>query len=189
MRHQGLWQDFAWRRLVGAGFETLAELRKPLLGAAGSVASPPQRPLIAAERQAPSQEGAGGERTKVLGRPVLAVGRGWEGLGWKERVGREVEGGELGIWHKALEQGTKGEERMLETSKGDGERGRGEEQGRELRTGELELGREEAGGRLGRGEGGSVGRGREGRSAHGSGTWQGRAVAGSRRRAARTSPG
>ena len=93
-------------------------------------ASLPQRPLIAAERQAPSQEGAWGERTTVLGRPVLVVGRGWEGLGWKERVGREVVGGELGIWHKALEQETKEGERMLETSKGDGERGRGEGGGR-----------------------------------------------------------
>ena len=150
-------------------------------------ASLPQRPLIAAERQAPCQEGVGGGRTRVLGRPVLAVGRGWEGLEWKGLVGRGVGGGELEIWHKALEQGKKEVERKLETSKGDGGRGRGEVQGRELRTGELEPGREEAGGRLGRGEGGSVGR--EGRSARGSGTWQGRAAAGSPRRAARTWPG
>ena len=161
--------------------------RKPLLDAVGLAASPPQKPLIAAEMQAPFQEGAEGERTRVLGRPVLAVGRGWEGLGWKGHVGREVGGGELEIWRKALEQVKKEGGGMLETSKDGGGRGRGEAQGRELRTGELELGREEAGGRLGRGEGGSVGM--EGRSAHGSGTWQGREAAGSPRRAAHTSPG
>ena len=101
--------------------------------------------------------------------------------------GRGVGGGGLEILHKALEQGKREEEEMLETLKGDGGMERGEEQGRELRTGELELGREEADGRLGRGEGGSVGM--EGRSAHGSGTWQGREAAGSPRRAAHTSPG
>ena len=122
-----------------------------------------------------------------MGRPGLVAGREWEGLEWMGRVGRAAAGGELEIWHKALEQGKKEGERMLETSKGDGGRGRGEGQGRELRTGELEPGRGEVGGRLGRGEGGSVGR--EGRSARGSGTWQGRAAAGSPRRAARTWPG
>ena len=187
MRHQGLWQDSAWRHWAAAGFETLAGLRKPLLGAAGLAASLPQRPLIAAERQAQCQEGVGGGRTRVLGRPVLAEGRGWEGLEWKGRVGRGVGGGELEIWHIELEPGKKEGEGMLETSKGGGGRGIREGQGRELRTGELELGREEAGERLGRGEGGSVAR--EGRSAHGSGTWQGRAVAGSPRRAAHTWPG
>ena len=115
------------------------------------------------------------------------MGREWEGLEWMAHEGRGVGGGGLEILHKALEQGKREGEEMLETLKGDGGMERGEEQGRELRTGELAPGRGEVGGRQGKGGDGSVGR--EGRFDHESGTWLGRAAAGSPRRAARTSPG
>ena len=124
-----------------------------------------------------------------MGRPGLAAGRGSEGLGWtgRPRVGRGEEGGELEIWHRALERGRREGAGKLEISKGGGGRERGEEQGRALRIGELAPERGEVVERLGRAEGGSVGR--EARSARGSGRGQERGAVGIPRRADRTLPG
>ena len=61
------------------------------------------------------------------------MGREWEGLEWMAHEGRGVVGGGLEILHKALEQGKREEEEMLETLKGDG----GMERGEEKQSGDL----------------------------------------------------